>query len=238
MKKANKKVIVNGVVPRSHSACFSLAKKILNKHKVGTEIKPNTFSFDFLVWLFNQHPNAQSKIPSKITRIAIKSYQVAGYNKITKCFYYLCECGYKDTISFRACVDSAFGAWYQNFRRLSNALRNTLEVYRFQRWRKLVDEKRPNCALTGVPLTAKTAAFDHYDGTFAELVVRFTRHTKGTKTALTLLTIIDGLEQLHPKYLDWFIKLHDTHTKVRVIHKDENDRLNHEAQKNKKSGKK
>lgn len=223
--------------PITRNACFNLAKRILNKYSPNTEIKQDTFSFAFLVWLFNQHPNAQIKIPSKITRIAVINHKVAGVYKITKCYYYRCECGYKDTISYRTCCDAAFSSWYQDFRRLSNALRNTLEVYRFARWREMVDKKRPNCALTGVPLTAKTAAFDHYDGTFAELVVRFTRHTKGIKTALTLLTVIDGLEQLHPCYFDWFIKLHDTYTKVRVIHKDENNRLNYECQISKKSAK-
>ena len=231
--KNAKSPFINGL-PTGKESFLKICKRTLRNIAANTEIRQGTHLFKLLKWLFAQHPKGAQKVPSKITRIAVVEHKAVGYNKKTKCFMFLCQCGAKDTISYRACIENFFNSEYVKFRRFSNACRNTLELNRFARWRKLVDGKKPFCAITGAPLTSKNVAFDHYNVKFSVLMGMVIAKFGGIDRALQYLVTLDSLEQLHPQTAIGFLKFHDENSNVRAILKTENDRLNHQDSINKK----
>ena len=231
-RRKNQKAIRVGGLPVAKNGCFNFAQTILHNNIINQPLRPNGLHFRFLKWLFAYHPRAAEKIPTPIVAICVIEKCNDVYATKTRCFYYKCECGYKDTISYRTCVDAAFatpkGRKYRQYRAVWQAARNTIELYKLRTARQLLPAF-VQCAITGATIAKKDAEIDHYEKNFSEMVVAFIAQ-QGIDFLLAAIQPTPTPIFLPLVAID-FIKFHDANTKLRIVSREQNALLNAKNQK-------
>ena len=207
---------LGGQVFTTKTAVRDAVRTLLHGVPAGREV-PETAD-PFLRDLLELHPEADEKIGIGVDHFEVRTNRVNG--GATPGFWVVRCDGSATDFSYKSCIDGKKQAPKDEFIR---ACRQAIQAHITEdRQRFFAEAPAPTCALTGVPLTHKTAHVDHCPPyTFARIVEAF--------------VVLHGLDINNPRLIDnggdgvmiptfadltlreKFIQFHNNHAKLRVI---------------------
>jgi len=199
------------------SALKKKAKEILNDHPIGYVFQQNTPDFNFLMRIFQGHPEYAIKTGSGISGIYIG---VGGEYK-SRCFFVNRIDGSCSDISYIRSIDGATTKLSDIKCACRSAIKDIITAARLQ-----VNFGTDICPISGQVLHIDNTHIDHYDLTFEDLFQKWISQQNIDHIHSCLNdTSKDNEFKIFftsARVADDFISFHNTHTNLRAVSKTAN----------------